>query len=150
MRAGRFAYLAVILLGGCAGHPMEAEEHPTIPYACANGKQALVAYEGGGYFPRARASLTYDGRETELSAVPPTYGLRYVSEGGEGGARHEGGEGHEGAGAREGGENAPILIWSVRGEEAWLTQLDPGQTEEREIAHCTRVREEGQVAQEAH
>ena len=97
MRARRFAYLAALLLGGCAGHPMEAEEHPAVPYACADGKQALVAYEGGGYFPRARALLTYDGRETELAAVPPTYGLRYVSEGGEGGEAHGGGEGHGGA-----------------------------------------------------
>jgi hypothetical protein len=129
MRARRSAYMAVILLGGCAGHHMEEAENPTIPYACAGGKQALVAYEGGGYFPRAHARLTYDGHETELAAVPPTYGLRYVS---------------------EGGENAPITIWSVRAEEAWLTELDPGQTEEREIAHCTRVREEGQLVQEAH
>jgi membrane-bound inhibitor of C-type lysozyme len=154
--------MAVFLLAGCAGHHMEEEEHATIPYACANGKQVLVAYEGGGYFPRARASLTYDGRETELRAVPPTYGLRYVSEGSEAGEAHGAGEGHgtgEGhAGSeshaagegRESGENAPIMIWSVRGEEAWLTELAPGQTEEREIAHCTRVREEGQVAAEAH
>jgi hypothetical protein len=33
------------------------------------------------------------------------------------------------------------MIWSARGEEAWLTALDPGQTAEREIAHCTRVRD---------
>ena len=51
--------------------------------------------------------------------MPPTYGLRYVS---------------------EGADNTPIMIWSVRAEEAWLTQLDPGQTEEREIAHCARFR----------
>ena len=129
MRAGQFASMIAILLCGCAGHPMEEAGHPAIPYACADGKLALVAYEGGGYFPRAHARLTYDGHETELSAVPPTYGLRYVS---------------------EGGENAPITIWSVRAEEAWLTRLDPGQSEEREIAHCTRVREQGQAAPEEH
>jgi len=33
------------------------------------------------------------------------------------------------------------MIWSARAEEAWLSELDPGQSEEREIAHCTRVRE---------
>ena len=118
MRA-RAALLAIILAAGCAGH---VEERPVaaIPYACANGKQALVVYEGGGYFPRATARLDYDGRELHLAAVPPTYGLRYVS---------------DGAG------NAPIMIWSQRAEEAWLSELDPGQSEEREIAHCTRVRE---------
>ena len=107
-----------ILLAGCAGHP--AEPGPAgIPYACAGGKQALVVYENGGYFPRARARLDYDGREVHLAAVPPTYGLRYVS---------------------DGADNGPIMIWSARAEEAWLTELDPGQSEEREIAHCTRVR----------
>ena len=118
MRARRIGFLAIFILAGCAGHPEEAGP-AGIPYACAGGKQALVVYENGGYFPRARARLDYDGRELHLAAVPPTYGLRYVS---------------------EGGDNAPIMIWSVRAEEAWLTQLDPGQTEEREIAHCTRFR----------
>jgi membrane-bound inhibitor of C-type lysozyme len=118
MRARRSACLAIFLLAGCAHHVEEAG--PTgIPYACADGKPARIFYAGGGYFPRASARLVYDGREIALAAVPPTYGLRYVS---------------------EGGENAPIMIWSARGEEAWLTQLDPGQPEEREIAHCTRVR----------
>ena len=41
------------------------------------------------------------------------------------------------------------MIWSVRGEDAWLSQLDPGQTEEREIAHCTRLREGSAEAGEA-
>lgn len=179
MRARRFAYMAALLLAGCAGHHMEEEgHHEVVPYTCPGGKQALVAYEGGGYFPRARAKVTYDGRETEMRAVPPTYGLRYVSEGaegGEGGEAHGGGEGghgaaerHEGGGSHGaaeghaggeahgagegqagGGENAPILIWSVRGEDAWLSQLDPGQTEEREIAHCMRLREGSAEAGEA-
>lgn len=119
MRARRSAFLASALLGGCAHHLEEAGP-PAIPYACAEGKQALVTYENGGYFPRARAHLVYDGRDLHLAAVPPTYGLRYVS---------------------DGADNAPIMIWSVRGEEGWLSQLDPGQTDERELAHCTRVRE---------
>ena len=118
MRARRSLYLAILLLAGCAGHRPEIDQ-PGIPYACADGKQALVTYENGGYFPRARAHLVYDGRDLHLAAVPPTYGLRYVS---------------------EGADNAPIMIWSVRAEEAWLSQLDPGQTEEREIAHCARFR----------
>ena len=121
MRARRSGFLAIFILAGCAGHPEEAGP-AGIPYACAGGKQARIFYEGGGYFPRARARLDYDGREIELAAVPPTYGLRYVS---------------------EGGETAPIMIWSARGEEAWLAQLDPGQPEEREIAHCARIRVPG-------
>lgn len=168
MRTRRFAYMAALFLAGCAGQHMEEEgHHEIVPYACPGGKQALVAYEGGGYFPRARALVTYDGRETEMRAVPPTYGLRYVSEGGEGGeahgggaphgggeaheggAGHGGGEGHAAGETQPGGENAQILIWSVRGEDAWLSQLDPGQTEEREIAHCTRLREGSAEAGEA-
>jgi len=121
MAARRFAYLVVFLLAGCAHHAEEAGP-AGIPYACADGKRARIFYEGGGYFPRAHARLAYDGREIDLAAVPPTYGLRYVS---------------------DGADNAPITIWSTRAEEAWLTQLDPGQPEEREIAHCTRVREAG-------
>src|SRR4051812_10575768 len=106
--------LAALLLAGCAT-PEEAGP-AGIPYACAGGKTARVVYEGGGYFPRARARLVYDGREIALAAVPPTYGLRYVS------------------------DSEPILIWSARGEEAWLSELGAGGSEEREIAHCTRVR----------
>ena len=111
-------FLAIVLLAGCAGHPIENGQ-AGIPYACADGKPARIFYAGGGYFPRASARLAYDGREIHLAAVPPTYGLRYVS---------------------DGADNAPIMIWSARGEEAWLSELDPGQSEEREIAHCTRVR----------
>jgi membrane-bound inhibitor of C-type lysozyme len=118
MRARRSAYLGIILLAGCAHH-VEEGGPPAVTYACAEGRQAFVTYENGGYFPRARAHLVYDGRDLHLAAVPPTYGLRYVT---------------------EGADNAPIMIWSVRAEEAWLSQLDPGQTEEREIAHCTRFR----------
>ena len=118
MRARRSACLAIVLLAGCAGHPIEIGP-AGIPYACADGKPARIFYDGGGYFPRASARLLYDGREIRLAAVPPTYGLRYVS---------------------DGADNAPIMIWSARGEEAWLSELDPGQSEEREIAHCTRVR----------
>ena len=118
MRARRFACLAVLLLAGCT-HPIEEVGPAGIPYACADGKPARIFFAGGGYFPRATARLVYDGREIHLAAVPPTYGLRYVS---------------------DGADNATIMIWSARGEEAWLTELDPGQSEEREIAHCTRFR----------
>ena len=122
MRTLRTFSLSALLVAGCAGHHHELGP-AGIPYACAEGKAARIFYEGGGYFPRARARLVYDGREIDLQATPPTYGLRYVSD--------------------AGGENAPILIWSARGEEAWLAELAPGQAEEREIAHCTRVRTGG-------
>jgi len=119
MRALRTFSLSALLIAGCAGHH-EGIGPGGIPYACAGGKAARIFYEGGGYFPRASARLLYDGRSIDLQATPPTYGLRYVSD--------------------TGGENAPILIWSARGEEAWLAELAPGQSEEREIAHCTRLR----------
>ena len=98
MRTLRTFSLSALLVAGCAGHHHELGP-AGIPYACAEGKAARIFYEGGGYFPRARARLVYDGREIDLQATPPTYGLRYVSD--------------------AGGENAPILIWSARGEEAW-------------------------------
>lgn len=125
MRALHSISLSILLLAGCAGHHQEAGP-AGIPYACADGKIARVFYEGGGYFPRGTARLSYDGREIDMQATPPTYGLRYVSE--------------------AGGENAPILIWSARGEEAWLAELAPGQADEREIAHCTRLRAGGAPA----
>jgi membrane-bound inhibitor of C-type lysozyme len=112
--------LVLVLIAGCAAP--EAPGPAGIPYVCEGGATARIVYEGGGYYPRATARLTYQGRETRLAAVPPTYGLRYLSEGG-------------GAG--------PILIWSTRGEEAWLSQLDPGQADERALDHCTRLRTPG-------
>jgi len=113
----RSVFLTSLLLAACA--TTEAPGPSGIPYACDGGAPARIFYDGGGYYPRATARLLYDGRETALSAVPPTYGLRYVSTGAEG---------------------APILIWSTRGEEAWISQLDPGQSDERPLAHCTRLR----------
>ena len=115
MPASRIVPLAALLLAGCAAH--EQLPGPAgIPYACAGGGSARIVYEGGGYFPRAHARLFYDGREIALAAVPPTYGLRYVS------------------------EAEPILIWAARGEEARLTEPGGECGGEREIAHCTRVR----------
>jgi hypothetical protein len=122
--------IALLLLAGCAGH-LEGHGPAGIPYACADGRPARVFYQGGGWFPRARARLLFDGREIALIATPPTYGLRYVSA----------------------DESTPILIWSARGEEAWLAELADGSAEEREIAHCTRVRDGGAdepAADEAH
>lgn len=126
MRALGIFSLPALLLAGCAGH--HDEPGPAgIPYACGDGKAARFFYEGGGYFPRASARLLYEGRSIDLRATPPTYGLRYVSD--------------------AGGESAPILIWSARGEEAWLAEVAPGRSEEREIAHCTRLRAGGAPAE---
>jgi|SRR3954468_10316333 len=115
MRALAFLFL----VAGCAAP--EALGPAGIPYACDGGREARIFYEGGGYFPRARARLLYEGHATDLQATPPTYGLRYVGE-------------------AAGGSEGPVLIWSARGEEAWLSELAPGTNEEREIAHCTRLR----------
>ena len=126
MRTLRTFSLSALLVAGCAGHHHELGP-AGIPYACADGKAARIFYEGGGYFPRARARLLYEGQQIDLAATPPTYGLRYVSD--------------------AGGELAPILIWSARGEEAWLAELAFGEGEEREIAHCTRLRAGGAPAE---
>ena len=70
---------------------------------------------------RPRGCSTTAGRSS-WPATPPTYGLRYVSD--------------------DGGDDAPILVWSARGEEAWLHELAADRSE-REIAHCTRLRSGG-------
>ncbi|HYI65180.1 MAG TPA: hypothetical protein VEW71_09875 [Allosphingosinicella sp.] len=124
MRAFRTAPFAVLLLAGCAAHH-EGHGPAGIPYACADGRPARIFYEGGGWFPRARARLLFDGRAIELMATPPTYGLRYVS--------------------ADDHAQGPVLIWSARGEEAWLAELAQDNGSEREIAHCTRLRTGGEA-----
>ncbi|HTU12038.1 MAG TPA: hypothetical protein VMG08_14200 [Allosphingosinicella sp.] len=96
-----------------------------IPYSCGEGHVARITYENGGWFVRAKAKLVWDGRTVQLQASPPTYGLRYVS-------------------ADDAAD--PILVWTARGEEAWITEIarsDAADTPEREVARCTRVREGG-------
>ena len=121
------AGLSIALLAGCAGGgEVHGPHHPgDIPYSCGNGHLARITYENGGWFVRARASLVWDGRTIRLQASPPTYGLRYVS-------------------ADDSAD--PILIWTARGEEAWITEIArnaAAEAPEREVAHCTRVREGG-------
>lgn len=117
MRLFRFSGLPLLLLAGCA--TTQAAPGPAgIPYACAAGHAARVTYDGGGWFVRARARLFYDGRVIEMRAAPPTYGLRYVTA----------------------EDHGPTLVWSARGEEAWLAELADDNVTEREIAHCTRLR----------
>lgn len=122
------AGLSIVLLAGCAHHG-ESIYDPQLPrdlaYRCGDGQVARIAYQNGGWFVRARASLVWDGRTIALQASPPTYGLRYVS-------------------ADDAAD--PILIWTARGEEAWLSELArtaAADSPEREVAHCTRVREDG-------
>ena len=122
MSALRSAPIFFLLIAGCATHD-EGRGPAGIPYACADGRPARIFYEGGGWFPRARARLLFDGREIALAATPPTYGLRYVS--------------------ADDRSDGPILIWSARGEEAWLAELAGDDGTEREIAHCTRLRSGG-------
>ena len=122
------AGLSILLLAGCAHHgesiyaPAPARD---IPYSCNGGRIARISYANGGWFVKARASLVWEGRTIALQASPPTYGLRYVSA----------------------DDNAdPILIWTARGEEAWIGALARSaapDAPETEVAHCSRVREGG-------
>ena len=119
------AGLSIALLAGCAGSgEVHGAHHPgDIPYSCGDGHLARITYENGGWFVRARASLAWDGRTILLQASPPTYGLRYVS-------------------ADDAAD--PILIWTARGEEAWIIEIPrsaAADAPEREVARCTRVRE---------
>jgi hypothetical protein len=121
------AGLSIMLLAGCAGGgEVHGPHHPgDVPYSCGDGHIARITYENGGWFVRARAELAWDGRNIHLQASPPTYGLRYVSA----------------------DDNAdPILVWTARGEEAWISEIArnaPAETPARAIARCTRVREGG-------
>ncbi len=119
---------SMLLAAGCAGHH-DGPGPAGIPYACDGGRPARIVYEGGGWFPRARARLLLDGRAIELVAAPPTHGLRYVTA-----------EAHAG----------PVLVWSARGEQARLAELGEDNASEREIARCTRLRAGGEEAPAEH
>lgn len=93
---------------------------PVIPYLCDGGRSASVVYESGSDFRHAKALVTLEGRTVELVAAPTLYGVRYRSDGG-----------------------APALAWTLRGEEAWLTEApeeDSYTGDERPLARCVRVR----------
>ena len=124
------AGLSIVLLAGCARSEESIYGPPPPPrdiaYSCGDGHVARITYANGGWFVKARASLVWDGRTVELQASPPTYGLRYVS-------------------ADDAAD--PVMIWTVRGEEAWLSEIARNaapDAPEREIARCTRVREGGE------
>ncbi len=123
MRLFGLAGLSIFLLA--AAEAPGPNQPGDLPYSCGNGHLARITYENGGWFVRARAKLVWDGRTIHLQASPPTYGLRYVS-------------------ADDAAD--PILVWTARGEEAWITEIARDaaiETPEREVARCTRIREDG-------
>lgn len=109
--------IGAIALGACAGGGHHAHSPAGIPYLCDGGRPARITYEGGGYYPRGSAELSWEGRTIHLAAMPPTYGLRY----------------------QEPRDERPVLVWSARGEEAWLSEL-AADLSERQLARCTRIR----------
>lgn len=115
------ALLAIPSLGfGYSTPPPAKSGPPVVPYLCSDGRPASVVYESGNDFVHAKALVTWDGRTLELEAAPTLYGVRYRAEEGE-----------------------PPLAWSLRGEEAWLTEApeaDSYTREERELARCIRLR----------
>jgi len=119
------ALLSLPALAFGASTPPPGKAAPAIvPYVCGDGSLASVVYESGGDYRHARALITHDSRTVELQAAPALYGVRYRSAGG--------------------GE--PVLAWSVRGEEAWLTEspdADGYTREEREVIRCVRQRQLG-------
>jgi hypothetical protein len=93
-----------------------------VPYVCADGSLASVIYEHGGDYRHARALITHDARTLEMHAAPALYGVRYRS------------------------EAEPALAWSLRGEEAWLTEspdADGYTRDEQPLLHCVRQRQLG-------
>ncbi len=124
------ALLSLSALAAGASTPPPGKAGPAvIPYVCGDGSLANVVYESGGDYRHARALVTHGGRTVALSAAPTLYGVRYRT--------------------AQAGE--PALAWSLRGEEAWLTEspdADGYTRDEREVTRCIRQRHLGTV--EAH
>lgn len=122
------ALLSLPALAFGASTPPPGKAAPAIiPYVCADGSLASVVYEHGGDFHHARALITHDAHTVELRAAPALYGIRY----------------------RTAAETEPTLAWSLRGEEAWLTEspdADGYTREEREVLRCVRQRQLGLAA----
>ncbi|MGZ8337135.1 MAG: hypothetical protein ACXWU1_10785 [Allosphingosinicella sp.] len=115
------------LVSGSSGGGRVKSGPATIPYLCHDGqsydaREAVVVYENGSDYLHAKAQVTYDGRTTEMRAAPTLYGVRYRT------------------------EAQPAVAWTLRGEDAWLTDspdADGYTRPERQIARCIRLREEG-------
>ena len=111
-----------ILFGSSGGGRVKSGP-AIVPYQCSDGRPAEVVYESGSDYLHARALVTYDGRTVEMRAAPALYGVRYRSDGAAGDGR--------------------ALAWSLRGEQAWLTEspdADGYTRDETAIARCTRLR----------
>ena len=117
------ALLAAPSLAAASGTPAPSNAGPApIPYLCSDGHEASVVYESGSDYHHAKAQVTYEGRTIEMRAAPTLYGVRYRAEAGEGGTP---------------------LAWSLRGEEAWLTEAPDEESytrQERAIVRCIRLR----------
>ncbi len=110
---------------------------PVVPYLCSEGRPATVVYENGSGSRHAKALVTYEGRTIELEQGPTLYGVRYRTV------------------AETAGQ--PAMAWSLRGEEAWLTEspdVSSYTRDERAIARCIRLRgmmpEAGHGGDDAH
>ncbi len=114
---------AAFLLSGFSGGGRVANSPPVIAYVCEDGRQAAAIYEHGNDYLHAKVLLTFDGHTSELEAAPTLYGIRYVAE--------------------PSAEHPRALMWSLRGERAWLAEAtDPHDvaSQGQPIAQCTRVR----------
>jgi hypothetical protein len=106
---------------GSGGVRLGASEPPIVPYLCSDGGTASVVYRGGSDFHHAQALVSHDGRTFSLRAAPTLYGVRYRGE----------------------SEGGPALAWSLRGEEAVLSEApeaDSYTRTERELLRCIRIR----------
>ena len=119
MRFSVSAAIGALALAACAGGGHHGPGPAGLAYLCG-GEPARIVYEGGGYYPRGSAELHFQGRIVHFAAMPPTYDLRY----------------------QEPSDERPVLVWSARGDEAWLSEIG-ADFSEREIAHCARVRASG-------
>lgn len=115
------ALLPVSAMAGASSPAPAKSGPPVIPYVCADGSLASVVYENGGDYLHARALVTHQDRTVELDAAPTLYGTRYRGAGAEGAA----------------------LAWTLRGEEAWLSEspdADGYARQESELIRCVRQR----------
>lgn len=107
-----------------SGTPSPGRAAPAaVPYLCDGGGTAWIVYRGGGDYLHAAALVSFEGRNVEMRAAPALSGIRYRAETGAGGG-------------------VP-LAWSLRGEQARLTEspaADAPAEGEREIARCVRLR----------
>ena len=133
-RSSAWIALALLPLPSLAfgsGTPPPGKAEPAIiPYLCSDGHQASVIYQSGSDYRHAKALVSHEGRTFEMRAAPTLYGVRYRTE----------------AAVQAG----PALAWSLRGEQATLTEApeaDSYTRTERELLRCTRVRG---AAAEAH